>query len=62
MRTDCPLDKDELGTRSWGLLHTIAAKYPDQPTPQEKRDICTFFSVFSRIYPCPHCAADFRDQ
>ncbi|XP_023019363.1 evr1_Alr domain-containing protein Alr [Leptinotarsa decemlineata] len=61
-REDCPLDKDELGNKSWGLLHTIAAKYPEQPSKQEQCDMKTFFSLISKFYPCEHCAKDFRDE
>jgi hypothetical protein len=28
----CPVDKDELGSSTWNLLHTLAAYYPDEPT------------------------------
>ena len=28
-RTDCPWDKDQLGRSTWGLLHTIAAHFPE---------------------------------
>src|SRR6185437_12301407 len=27
----CPLDKNELGRKSWALLHTIAAYYQERP-------------------------------
>lgn len=59
---DCPLDKDELGKGSWGLLHTIAAKYPDTPTRSDQKDIKQFFNLFSKFYPCDHCAEDFRKE
>ncbi|KAG5888227.1 hypothetical protein JTB14_035576 [Gonioctena quinquepunctata] len=61
-REDCPLDKDELGTKSWGLLHTIAAKYPEKPSKLDQCHMQDFFSLFSKFYPCEHCAKDFRDE
>lgn len=61
-RDDCPLDKDELGNKSWGLLHTMAAKYPEKPTKEEQCDMKTFFNVFSKFYPCQHCSAEFRTE
>lgn len=61
-RTDCPLDKDELGNKTWGLLHTMAAKYPEKPTSCQQQDMRTFFHVFSQFYPCSHCAEDFREE
>ncbi|XP_018326425.1 FAD-linked sulfhydryl oxidase ALR isoform X2 [Agrilus planipennis] len=62
VRDDCPLDKDELGNKTWGLLHTMAAKYPDKPTCEQKVDMKNFFRIFSKFYPCEHCAADLREE
>ncbi|XP_032597204.1 FAD-linked sulfhydryl oxidase ALR [Drosophila grimshawi] len=59
-RDDCPLDKSRLGVFTWGLLHTMAAYYADNPTDTEKRDMRTFFDVLSRLYPCDYCAKDIR--
>jgi len=56
----CPVDKDELGSSTWKLLHTMAANYPDIPSQEEKADMRTFLETFSRLYPCPPCAEDFR--
>ncbi|XP_017488659.1 PREDICTED: FAD-linked sulfhydryl oxidase ALR [Rhagoletis zephyria] len=56
----CPLDKVALGRATWGLLHTMAAFYQDNPTDHQKKDIKTFLEVLSRVYPCEHCAKDFR--
>lgn len=61
-RSDCPLDKEELGNKSWGLLHTIAAKYPDKPSDEQKKDMTQFFTLFSKFYPCDVCAADLRKE
>lgn len=61
-REDCPLDKVRLGISTWGLLHTMAAFYSDNPTDTEKRDMKTFFEVLSRLYPCEYCAKDFRSD
>jgi len=59
---DCPWDKDVLGKSTWGLLHTIAAHYPEKPTQQHQSDIKGFFSILSRLYPCEYCAKDFRKE
>ncbi|XP_050300993.1 FAD-linked sulfhydryl oxidase ALR [Anthonomus grandis grandis] len=61
-RSDCPLDKDELGNKSWGLLHTMAANYPVQPSQAQKTDMKTFFNVFAKFYPCHYCAEDLREE
>ncbi|KAJ9588490.1 hypothetical protein L9F63_018146, partial [Diploptera punctata] len=62
MRKDCPLDKDELEKCRRCFLHSMAAYYPDKPTKQQKEDMSKFFTIFSRFYPCHHCAEDLREQ
>ncbi|KAF7638814.1 Sulfhydryl oxidase [Meloidogyne graminicola] len=59
-RKDCPLDKDQLGRSTWNLLHTFSVYYSDNPTDKEKKNAQDFLTSFSNIYPCEHCAADFR--
>ncbi|GFG35954.1 hypothetical protein Cfor_10199 [Coptotermes formosanus] len=61
-KKECPLDKDELGNQTWGLLHTMAAYYPDKPTPEERSDMANFFTTFSKFYPCHECAKDLQEQ
>ncbi|KAI5695350.1 hypothetical protein M8J76_002986 [Diaphorina citri] len=61
MRPDCPLDKDLLGYQTWGLLHTMAAYYPDHPTPHQQRDMYNFFTLLAQFYPCATCARDFAN-
>jgi len=56
----CPPDRQELGASSWSLLHSIAAYYPDKPTPSQQADAKLFLTIFSRLYPCEECAQDLR--
>jgi len=56
----CPPDRQELGVASWSLLHSIAAYYPDKPTPSQQADAKLFLTLFSRLYPCEECAQDLR--
>ena len=49
-----------LGRGSWRLLHTMAARYPDNPDDSRIRNTAEFFELFSHLFPCPRCAADFR--
>ncbi|PNF18729.1 FAD-linked sulfhydryl oxidase ALR [Cryptotermes secundus] len=51
-----------LGSKTWGFLHTMAAYYPDKPTPEERSDMANFFTTFSKFYPCYECAQDFQEQ
>lgn len=61
-REDCPLDKNELGSKTWAFLHTMAAYYPDKPNEKQKRDMKNFFQIFSKFYPCTICAEDLQEQ
>jgi mitochondrial FAD-linked sulfhydryl oxidase len=54
-RSDCPLSYEELGHCGWGILHTMAAYYPDQPTHIEKVRMREFLERFAMFYPCGVC-------
>ena len=57
----CPPDVDEIGRGSWTLLHTMSAYLPeDKLSEQQKSDVVNFMNIFSRIYPCTHCADDLK--
>ncbi|KAL4713140.1 hypothetical protein ACJJTC_004526 [Scirpophaga incertulas] len=61
-RTDCPLDKDELGRSTWGFLHTMASYFPDKPTVKQSQDMKSFLQIFAQFYPCEPCALDFQED
>ncbi|GAA6006526.1 hypothetical protein JCM10207_004962 [Rhodosporidiobolus poonsookiae] len=52
--------KAELGRASWKLLHTMAARFPENPTDDERETFKSFLFLFSRLYPCGECAAEFQ--
>ena len=45
---ECPPDRMELGNKSWSLLHSVAAYFPSQPTPEQQEDARNFMHLFSR--------------
>ncbi|RCI09394.1 hypothetical protein L249_3668 [Ophiocordyceps polyrhachis-furcata BCC 54312] len=52
--------KAELGRATWKFLHTMVAKYPEKPTPEERKTLQLFFVYFGQLYPCGDCARHFR--
>lgn len=56
----CPPDKDELGRSTWSFLHTMAAYFPDEPSPIQQKEMSAFVKIFAKYYPCEHCAKDFQ--
>uniref|UniRef100_A0A7R9UEP7 Sulfhydryl oxidase n=1 Tax=Pinguiococcus pyrenoidosus TaxID=172671 RepID=A0A7R9UEP7_9STRA len=57
----CPPDREELGRSSWTLLHTTAAYYPERPCKKDMQAAKRFIEGFAALYPCSHCAEDFRE-
>lgn len=52
--------KAELGRATWKLLHTMTLRYPEEPTQDERDALDNYFHLFSRLYPCGECAAEFQ--
>ncbi|EEQ38315.1 putative FAD-linked sulfhydryl oxidase [Clavispora lusitaniae] len=52
--------KAQLGNSAWHLLHTVLARYPDEPTEKEKSTLKQFILLFSQVYPCGDCARHFQ--
>ncbi|CAX40708.1 FAD-linked sulfhydryl oxidase, putative [Candida dubliniensis CD36] len=51
--------KAQLGNASWKLFHTILARYPDEPTDQERSTLENYIYLFAQVYPCGDCARHF---
>ncbi|THH18681.1 hypothetical protein EW146_g2343 [Bondarzewia mesenterica] len=49
-----------LGRATWKLLHTMTLRYPESPTQDERDALFSYFHLFSRLYPCGECAAEFQ--
>ncbi|KAI1329166.1 ERV/ALR sulfhydryl oxidase domain-containing protein [Xylariaceae sp. FL0255] len=52
--------KAELGRASWRLFHTMMARFPEKPTPDDSLALKTYIQLFARLYPCGECAAHFQ--
>jgi FAD-linked sulfhydryl oxidase len=52
--------KKLLGNATWRLLHTMAARYPDEPTETEKKRTAQFIELLGYLYPCKQCAGHMR--
>lgn len=53
-------DRAELGRATWKFMHTMVARFPEEPSPEERKTLETFVYLFSRLYPCGDCARHFR--
>ena len=45
------IHRQELGRASWKLLHTMLARYPVAPTPDEREALHSYIMLFGRLYP-----------
>ncbi|RDB20561.1 FAD-linked sulfhydryl oxidase ERV2 [Hypsizygus marmoreus] len=52
--------KATLGRATWKLLHTMTLRYPENPTPDERTALVSYFHLTSRLYPCGECAEEFQ--
>lgn len=60
---DCPLDKDDLGRKTWALLHSISVYLPEGGLEASKRrEVEDFMGLVSKLYPCEPCAIDMRQD
>jgi hypothetical protein len=51
----------ELGRGAWNLLHRLAAAFDKAPSAARVAEAEAFFSGLGALYPCPECAAHFRE-
>ena len=40
-------------------MHTTFARFPENPTDEEKEALRTYVHLFQRLYPCGECAQHF---
>ena len=58
----CPLSREDLGTATWGLMHSVAAHFPDNPSSLHKVQVRRFFYALGDLYPCTFCKEDFKED
>ena len=60
--TECPPTREEIGSSTWSLLHSMAAWYPTSPTAKDQQLMSGFMQALARFYPCTWCATDFQQN
>lgn len=50
----------ELGRASWKLFHTMMARFPENPSDDDRVALKTYIQLFARLYPCGDCASHFQ--
>lgn len=58
----CPPDVEALGRSSWDLIHSIAATYPEDPSPEQRTALFAFLKSLPVLYPCGYCAESLKDE
>lgn len=49
------MTKEQLGRYSWGILHSMAASYPQKPTKEDKENLKTFlFTLYNNFNVVPN--------
>jgi FAD-linked sulfhydryl oxidase len=56
----CPPDSASLGRSTWTFLHTMAAYFPQDPTPEKQKEMGSFLHGLGSFYPCSYCASHLR--
>lgn len=41
-------------------MHTMMARFPDEPTADDSLALRSYITLFARLYPCGECAAHFQ--
>lgn len=50
------------GREGWHFIHFICLNYPDQPTPNDKKEYKQFFELLCKVMPCPPCGIHFEQN
>ena len=50
-----PETKKEVGRASWKYFHTLLARFPDEPSEEERQKLNMFIQLYAELYPCGEC-------
>ena len=53
------MTRQELGNHGWALLHTMAAYFPSDPSPEQLDHAYLFLQYFGEMFPCRTCGSHF---
>lgn len=59
--TPLRLNREELGNKSWNVLHSFAAAFPVKPTELEIANFKNLITSFTVLYPCEDCRNNFKE-
>ena len=54
--------REIVGRHSWFFFHSIAAKYPDHPSQEDKDSMRNFVAALGQHYPCKLCRKHLQQQ
>jgi FAD-linked sulfhydryl oxidase len=49
---------EDIGRATWTLLHSMAAAYPERPSPQVQEHTRSWLESLAVVYPCKWCRDD----
>eukprot|EP00667_Euglena_gracilis_P013017 EG_transcript_13401 len=50
----------EIGRASWKVMHSVADRFPQFPSPLEQQAALQFMNSFAILYPCEKCRISFQ--
>jgi len=54
--------REIVGRRTWFFLHSLAAKYPDNPSDNDKESMRNVVAALGQHYPCKLCRKHLKQQ
>jgi hypothetical protein len=52
---------NNIGPCTWAFMHTISARYPQNPTQSQQIQMKRLIQGIAQFFPCHYCARDFRE-